>query len=261
MGNLIILDAFNFAFRFKRGSKVFAETYVSTVLSFAKSYDATKVIITADGKGGSHWRKDIFPEYKANRIKDQSPEEEEEFKQFFNEYLRALDLCEKKFHVIRIEGVEADDVASFIVSNGLDFNFQHTWLISSDKDWLQLVGPNTSYFSFLTRKEVSYAQWDELVSIPYQYFLGYKVLNGDKSDNIPGIKGVGEKRAIAILRPYEGDIYELMAALPIEGSSSYVSSVNAGKDIIERNIKLMDLQGFCAEAVGKENYTTIERLF
>ena len=94
-GRTLVVDALNLAFRWKHAGRTdFRNDYVATVVSLAASYKCSNVIITADW-GSSTYRKDILPEYKQNRKEkyDQQTEEEAQaFKDFFEEYEETLEL-------------------------------------------------------------------------------------------------------------------------------------------------------------------------
>ena len=86
IGNLLIVDGLNLAFRWKHQKKEFyKQEYIRTVDSLAKSYNCGDIVILGDG--GSDYRKSIDPEYKANRkerYKDQTEEERKEFEDFLD---------------------------------------------------------------------------------------------------------------------------------------------------------------------------------
>lgn len=259
--NMMIVDAMNLAFRWKHnGMLTFANDFVSTINSLAASYDAGTIIVAADWKGSSY-RKELFPEYKANRkelIANQTAQEKEQARKFFDEYERTLELVDqqKNQHLFRYEGVEADDIAAYIVSRLNDYGFSQAWLISSDRDWDLLVGEYVSRFSYVTRKEITLDTWDYPVS-PEQY-ISLKVLEGDKGDNIEGIPGVGPKRAAALIEQY-GSAFDIYDACPLPGKAKYIQSVNENREIIPRNYELMDLVSFCQDAIGHENVQDIGR--
>lgn len=259
--NMMIVDAMNLAFRWKHAGQFnFADDYLATTKSLATSYDAGTIIIAADW-GGSTYRKEIYPEYKANRkelIANQTPEEKEQARLFFDEYERTLEKLDtaKDINVLRYQGVEADDIAAYVVSRLHDYGFNQAWLISSDRDWDLLVGTHVSRFSYVTRKESTLDTWDYPVA-PSNY-LSYKVLIGDKGDNIPGIPGVGPKRAASLIDQY-GDALDIYDACPLPGKAKYIQAVNENKEQILVNYELMDLQSFCQEAIGHENVNDIGR--
>lgn len=259
--NLMIVDAMNLAFRWKHsGATKFVDDYIATVLSLAKSYEAGTIVIAADW-GGSTYRKSLYPEYKANRkelVDKQTPEEKEQARVFFDEYERVLEAMDKRkeFQVLRYKGVEADDIAAYICSRLHDYGFNQAWLISSDRDWDLLISPHVSRFSYVTRKEHTLDTWDYPVS-PEEY-ISFKVLTGDTGDNVPGVPGVGPKRAAALIEQY-GSAMDIYDAIPLPGKQKFIQAVNDSKDQILINYELMDLVSFCQEAIGHSNVTDIGR--
>jgi 5'-3' exonuclease len=259
--NLMIVDTMNLAFRWKHaGQTRFSHDYLSTVLSLAASYNAGTIIAAADW-GGSTYRKSLFPEYKANRkelVEKQTEEEKELARQFFDEYERTLEELDKHkdIRVLRYKGVEADDIAAYICSRLHDYGFEQAWLISSDRDWDLLIGERVSRFSYVTRKEHTLDTWDYPVS-PDQY-ISYKVLTGDPGDNVPGVPGVGPKRAAALIEQY-GSAMDIYDAIPLPGKQKFIQAVNDSKEQILINYELMDLVSFCQEAIGYNNVQDIGR--
>lgn len=251
--NILIVDAMNLAFRWKhQGVSKFVDEYLKTVKSLAKSYDCGKIVIAAD-HGGSTYRREIFPEYKANRkelYKNDSAEEKEATRKFFDEYERVLEACDREFTLLRYEGVEADDIAAHLVGRRVELDIDQIWLISSDRDWDLLVGENVHRFSTVTRKEQTLDTWDNPVS-PEDY-LTYKCLVGDKGDNIPGVPGVGPKRAASIIAEF-GSIFDICDACPLPGKYKYITELNKSVDQLLKNVELMDLVTYSEEAIGKHN--------
>ena len=204
-GNLLIVDGFNIIWRWVHAKKLdFQFDFIRTVESLAKSYNCGGIVVLGDG--GSSYRKEIYPEYKANRREKLAEQTEEEAEQF-QEILEEFDLSLKSFQergipTLRFGGVEADDIAAYIVQKRKDFNINEIWLISSDKDWDLLVQDDVSRFSTVTRKETTIHNWDEHYEVDPEMYLTFKCLAGDKGDNIPGIKGVGPKRAAQLINEY-----------------------------------------------------------
>ena len=259
--NLMLVDSLNLAFRYKHnGTKNYAAKYLETVRSLARSYECNEVIILADFKGSS-WRKSIYPEYKGNRkiLQDKQTEEErEEFEEFFSDYLKTLDLLEKSgFTVLKYEGVEADDLAAYIVKYYSE-NYNHTWMISTDKDWDLLIKEDTSKFSYITRKEYSLNNWDEHHDVNLEEFISFKVLVGDTGDNVIGVEGIGPKRASALIKEF-GSALDIMDYLPIDRKAKFIQNLNAFGDKILLNYQLMDLLTFCEEAIGLDNIEDLRR--
>ena len=261
-GNLLIVDGLNIAFRWKhQGVLDFKYDYIRTVESLAKSYNAGQIIILADG--GSFYRKEIFPEYKANRKEkyaDQTEQEAKEFEMFMAEFSNTLTLLKEKYPVFQFKGVEADDIAAYIVK---EFDYDDCWLISSDKDWDLLINEKVSRFSTVTRKETTVHNWDEHYDFEIPDYITFKCLTGDKGDNVPGIPGIGPKRAVQLMQQY-GDVFDIYGACPIDGKYKYIQNLNENAEQLLMNVELMDLLTYCDEAIGKENTevinTTLERV-
>lgn len=264
-GTVLIVDSLNLAFRWKHQKALFFLTeYTQTVESLKKSYKASQVIILSDW-GKSKYRKDLFPEYKYNREKareEQSPEDEAYFEKFFAEYLKIIDhyRTNTKYPVFRFQGVEADDIAAHIVNNRKRYGFSRVWLISSDKDWDLLCNPETSRFSYVTRKEITYDTYADHYDWGVDDYISIKCLQGDSGDNVPGVLKVGPKTALKLVKEY-GTTLDIADAIPLPGKYVYIKNINDfGADALRLNYQLMDLISFCDEAIGSENINEIERV-
>lgn len=260
---IMLVDALNLAFRYKHSRATeFVDDYLRTVDSLRKSYKCSKVIITCD-QGSSSYRKAIHPEYKQNR-KDkyelQTAEEAEEFEAFFKEFNKVVDTYIEvdDYPVIRFDKVEADDIAAYIVRK---CSKTHTiWLMSSDKDWDLLVDNSVSRFSYVTRKETTIDNWNEHYEYNPEDHISIKCLTGDSGDNIPGVPGIGPKKAHALVREY-GSTYDIIASLPIHSKYKHIASLNDfGANNLIRNYKLMDLVTHCGEAIGEDNCRKIDEV-
>jgi len=257
----LVVDALNLAFRWKhQGRTDFRYEYQSTVKSLAKSYDCRNIIITADW-GSSTYRKEISPEYKQNRkdkFAEQSEEERIAFEEFFEEFEAALDVLEEDYPVLRYRGVEADDVAAHLVKHKDKYNLEYIWLISSDRDWDLLIQEKVGRFSYVTRKEVRLDNWNEHYDIAPEEYISMKCLTGDKGDNVPGIPGIGPKRAVQLIRDY-GDAMDIYNATPIESKYKYIQALNENAEQLLVNYELMDLMTYCDDAIGQDNIEDIGR--
>lgn len=258
--NVLIVDAMNVAFRWKhQGKEDFKEDYLRTVQSLAMSYECSKIIIAAD-QGSSAFRKEIDPEYKGNRkekYKDQTEKEKEAMVKFFEDYEKSLELMAEKYLVLRRQSVEADDLAAYIVKHKKKFNIEDIWLISSDRDWDLLISDEVSRFSTVTRKETTVFNWDEFFDFPQEDYISYKVLTGDKGDNIPGISGIGPKRASDLINQY-GSAFDIHDSLPLEGSYKHIKTLNESGDLLLKNYAMMDLLTYCDEAVAHPGHSLEE---
>ena len=158
----------------------------------------TRTIIVFDGKGGSNRRRKIFPQYKMgrkmshrlNRTHDFLTREEEKKMMIFQlnrivEYLECLPVT-----LINMDGIEADDVIGYCAKHIFD---NKSTIMSTDKDFLQLIDENIRVYSPTKKKMYDEEKVVEEYGISSHNFLLYRMLDGDVSDSIPGIKGVGLK--------------------------------------------------------------------
>jgi 5'-3' exonuclease len=258
----MVVDALNLAFRYKHsGARNFAEDYLRTVESLKKSYKAKWVIIAAD-QGSSSYRKAIYPLYKQNRKDkyDQQTEAERiEFEIFFEDFTNTLELLGEHYPVLRFQGVEADDIAAYIVGKKRKLSVDEIWLMSSDKDWDLLIKPGVGRFSYVTRKEVTWDNWNDHYAFEPEQYISVKCLMGDSGDNVPGIAGVGPKRAQQLVEEY-GTTWDIINSIPLHGRYKYIAEINENKQQLELNYQLMDLVTYCTDAIGIENCKQIDEI-
>lgn len=257
--NLLIVDANNLSYRWLQRPNYdsFGDDFVRTVQSLAKSYEAQRTIVCFDF-GKSYYRMDMHDEYKGTRKKPQDEDEIKKYENFFA-VLNALP-DELDEEVLKFRGVEADDILAWITQNISD-RYDHTWVVSSDRDLYQLIDDNVSIFNIFSRKEVTIQTLEDDFEItPSQYMLS-RIIEGDKSDNILGIEGIGPKRAQTLAKEYN-TLDNLLEALPIKGRSKYIQNLNAGREQLIRNEKLINLKEYCVDAIcaGKEGNEPLNRL-
>lgn len=257
--NLLIIDANNLSYRWLQRPNYasFGADFIRTIQSLAKSYEAARTIVCFDF-GKSYYRMNMHEEYKGTRKK---PQEEEEIKKY-EDFFAVLNSLPEELdeEVLKFRGVEADDVLAWITQNVSD-RYDHTWVVSSDRDLYQLVDENISIFNIFGRKEVTLQTLTEDFDVtPSEYMLS-RIIEGDKSDNILGIEGIGPKRAQALAREHK-TLDKLLDALPIKGRSKYIQNLNAGHDQLVRNEKLINLKKYCVDAItaGKYGDEPIEKL-
>ena len=242
----LIVDALNLAFRWKhQGRTDFRYDYQKTVQSLASSYGCSEVIIAADW-GSSSYRKELYPDYKQNRkekFAEQSEEERIAFEEFFEEFEATLEVLAEDYILLRYKGVEADDVAAHLVKHKNAYDLENIWLISSDRDWDLLIQDTVSRFSYVTRKEVTLENWSEHYDVKPEEYISLKCLTGDKGDNVPGIPGIGPKRAQQLIEQY-GNAFSIYEATPIDSKYKYIQTLNENADQILTNYELMDLITF-----------------
>lgn len=151
-------------------------------------------------------RLEIYPEYKAGR-KPAPPDFYEQIP-ILHELLEAFG-----WPLYELDDYEADDILGTLADQASKQGIE-TCLITSDLDALQVVGPLTHVYALkkgLTNIELFNPEsFGEKYGIRVDQFLDLKALKGDSSDNIPGVPGIGEKTAVALLQEYEtlDGIYE-----------------------------------------------------
>jgi len=261
---LLIIDSLNLAFRYKHsGATDFAEDYLRTVNSLKKSYKASHVIMACD-QGSSSYRKELYPEYKQNRKDKQAEQTDAEaaaFELFFEDFLATLEHIKVNtdYPVVKFQGVEADDIAAYIVSKKSSLPFDEIWLVSSDKDWDLLVGPKVSRFSYVTRKEVTHENWQDHYEWTQDEYISVKCLMGDTGDNVFGVPSIGPKRAHSLVQEF-GSTWDIIASIPLNGKYKYIQELNKCKDRLMLNYQLMDLVTHCEQAVGVDNCKIIDNI-
>ena len=164
-----------------------------------RTIDPTRVICVFDGQASSSSRKSINPEYKATRnIKritnwELFDDKDDEFASMtmqmhrLVEYLQCLPVT-----LISIDKVEADDTISYLAQK-FAANGKKVTIVSSDKDFLQIVNDNIEVYSPIKKKTYQKKDIQEEIGLIPENYLIMKALLGDNSDNLTGIKGLGPK--------------------------------------------------------------------
>ena len=257
--NLLVIDGNNVSYRYIQRANYdsYEEDFKRTVASLAKSYKARRTIVCFDF-GKSYYRMNLLGDYKGTRKKAETEEEIEHAEKFFAVLNRLPEELDEE--VMKFRGIEADDTIAYITQN-VSSRYDHTWIVSSDKDIIQLVDDNISIFNIFSRKEITkqYLQ-DELALTPSEFMLS-RIIEGDKGDNIIGIEGIGPKRAQALAKEYK-TLDNLLKALPIKSKSQYITNLNAGRDRLIRNETLINLKRYHQTAIdaGKEGDDPMEIL-
>ena len=215
-------------------------------------FDPTRVIVVWDGKGGSANRKNIDPNYKANRatsrithwgLYDTKAEETEALiGQLFRtkDYLECLPLQQ-----IMMEKLEADDIIAYLAQQA-DKNNKKITIVSSDKDFLQMVNKNIEVYAPVKKKVFKADNIkDELKVISENYNI-VKALLGDNSDGLKGVKGLGIKTIISqfpdlVNKPSMTLDYVFQVCEDNIDGKKIFSKIIHEWDKVETNYKLMNL--------------------
>lgn len=216
-----------------------------------KNIAPTRVIMVFDGKNGSAKRRQIYPEYKANRkfkIRLNRSEVVDKQDNQLEQLIRVIQYLENlPITVVTAEATEADDVIAYIANDYLaQKDDSQVFIMSSDKDFYQLVNERIHIWS-PTKKRFYYTEdvHTEYGIYPRNFAL-YRALLGDKSDNIGGVDGIGEKTVQSKFNLLTedkqvslDDLKQYAAAQPPK-VKIYQKFLEA-EQLIERNIQLMQL--------------------
>jgi DNA polymerase-1 len=167
--------------------------FVNTIRRFIDEQNFDKVVVMWDGDDNSSTRKLIYPQYKEQRRDrdneyklDSFTEQKERIKQYLEDcYIRQ----------INVDNNEADDLIAYYCQ--ISENEQKT-IYSGDKDLTQLISDKVSVYYPRTKETYHLGSKIkcDVYEFPHQNIKTYKILSGDKSDNIDGISGLGEKTLI-----------------------------------------------------------------
>ena len=216
-------------------------------------FDPTRVIIVWDGKGGSGNRQNINPDYKAQRANTRITHwglydtKAEETEALIGQLYRVQDYLEcLPIHQIMMEKLEADDIIAHIAKQATNSKVKKCTIVSSDKDFLQLIDETVEVYAPVKKKTFSKKNiLQELGVHPENYNL-VKALVGDNSDNLAGVKGLGIKTIIKEFPKLITDsnltldyIYDVCEQ-KLENKKIF-SKVLHEWNKVENNFKMMDL--------------------
>lgn len=257
--SLLLIDGNNLAYRWlqRKNYNSFQEDYLRTIESLSKSYNAERTIVCFDF-GKSYYRMELLDSYKGNRIKPKEEEEQKHYEEFFtclNDIPNML-----PYQTLKFRGLEADDIITFLTQN-ISPNYEHTWIVTSDRDMYQLLSDRISIFNIFSKKEIDIAYFLETYNLVPEEYLFSRILEGDKSDNIIGVEGVGPKRAQQLAKEYK-TLDNLLKALPLKGKSKYISNLNSSKEKLLINEQLISLKKYNQKVIdcskdGKEVWNVL----
>ena len=209
----------------------------------------TRVMVIYDGVGGSQRRRKLSPNYKANRKPGKritrwdafknATEEKEAMKIQFSRLLEYLETL--PINVISIDKIEADDTIAYVTTNLLE---DEVIIMSADQDFLQLVNDRVTVWSPIKKIFYTPEKVLEDYGIPAHNFLMYKILMGDKSDNLEGVKGLGPKKLPKILPDISSKTLDLDFILDYasKGTEPMHKRITESVNQLTLNEKLMDLK-------------------
>lgn len=219
-----------------------------------RSFKPTRVVLVFDGKGGSQRRRKLYPAYKQNRKPpvrlnrsyDLTTDDEEKQNMKF-QLISLVQMLEcLPVTILALDNVEADDVIAYI-SQLVTLNNGESIIYSTDKDFFQLAADNIKIYNPVKKKTFSSEVILEDYGIHPKHFHFFRALNGDKSDNINGVKGVGE----TVLKKYLPEIADPTQEINLQFIEQkyagvkkvpkVITNILSNQSLVERNLQLMNL--------------------
>lgn len=238
--------------------------FLNTIRRFIEEHNFDKIVVFWDGEGNSSKRKILYPQYKENRIQEQNEFKVQSFtfqKERVKQYLEEMFVRQ-----VNVDNNEADDLIAYYCQIAKN---EKITIFSSDKDLTQLISENVSIYSPSAKQ--MYKNGDKIKlkehEIPHNNILTYKILTGDKSDNIDGIYYLGDKTLFKLfpeLLEQELTITDILSKaetlLKEDKENTALKNLLTGKtksgiygdEYYEINKKIVDLSDPMIDDEGKE---------
>ena len=237
--------------------------FVNILRKFLEEHNHDKVVVFWDGESNSSIRKSIYPQYKENRRESMN---EYKYESYLYQRNRVKQYLEEIFvRQIEVEDNEADDLIAHYCKISKD---EKIIIFSADKDLTQLISENVTIYSPITKQYFKNGDMISInkVDIPHYNVLVTKVFTGDKSDNIDGIQGLGEKTLVKMFpqlleKPCTiEEILDYARNIPQEKPSKTLTNLLTGKtkstifgeEFYTTNKKIVDLTNPLITENGKE---------
>jgi len=215
---------------------------LNMLIKFVKDYAPRRMAVVFDASGKT-FRDEIFSEYKAHR-----PPMPNDLRSQVEPLLTILRA--QGWPVLRIEGVEADDVIGTLACRAAKAG-QQVLISTGDKDMAQLVDGSITLINTMSNSVLDRAGVKAKFDVFPEQMIDYLALVGDSSDNIPGIEKVGPKTAAKWLNQY-GTLDQLVEHVA-EISGKVGENLRAGLETLELSRKLATIRTDCELPVAAEN--------
>jgi len=233
--------------------------FLKSLRVYVQTFQTEKVFIAWDG-GKSKKRMALHPTYKENRaLEKKTPEQ----KMNYDELIAQLPIIKQAtldlgLYTMEGPGIEGDDLIALMAKKCNQLG-QHAIIISSDSDFHQLVTPYISVYSTRNQKghrHVTHENFSEVHDgLTPENYLQFKALQGDSSDDIPGVKGVGEKTAKKLLVEF-GSVENWRSAVATGTTtpSKMLQRIIDGWDQYELSKSMIDLHNPLADFATAKIY-------
>lgn len=224
--------------------------FLKTLLILNETFQPKDIFIAWEN-GTSNWRRSLYPEYKSNRYygklnryyESDIPETAENQASQLSTLIRCLSTVPvRQFFV---EGLEGDDIIAWLVMHQLP-TAEKKIIISTDKDLYQLTSGNVEQWSLSRKVVITESDVLSLFQVSPQNFGILKALSGDKTDNVPGVKGIGFKTVPKLFpflgtnEPYDIEFIISYASANLN-KSSYYRRIFESADDVRKWYKLVQL--------------------
>jgi DNA polymerase-1 len=237
--------------------------FVNILRKFLEEHNHDKVVVFWDGESNSSIRKSIYPQYKENRRESMN---EYKYDSYLYQRSRVKQYLEEIFvRQLEVEDNEADDLIAHYCKISKD---EKIIIFSADKDLTQLISENVTIYSPITKQYFKNGDMISInkVDIPHYNVLITKVFTGDKSDNIDGIQGLGEKTLVKLFPQLQEkpctieEILDYARNIPQDKPSKTLTNLLTGKtkstifgeEFYTTNKKIVDLTNPLITENGKE---------
>jgi DNA polymerase-1 len=207
--------------------------------SLRKQYPQSPFAVVFDAKGGT-FRDEMYADYKANR--PSMPDDMRVQIEPLHASVRAMG-----FPLLCVEGVEADDVIGTLARSSAAAD-RPVVISTGDKDMAQLVDGHITLVNTMNETSMDVEGVKAKFGVAPEQIIDLLALMGDSSDNIPGVKGVGEKTAVALLVGVNGGLKELyeqldqVPNLPIRGAKTLPAKLLEHKDMAFLSYRLATIK-------------------
>ena len=274
--HILVIDAMNMLIRSFSLLKAMSPTghHIGGLVGFLRSlgyvtriFEPTRVIIVWDGKGGSGNRQNVDPNYKAHRANTRITHwglydtKKEETEALVGQLLRTRDYLEcLPVQQIMMEKLEADDIIAYLAQEASK-NKKKMTIISSDKDFLQMVDKYVSVYAPVKKKTFTPDNIQEEIKVHPKNYNIIKALLGDNSDGLRGVKGLGIKTIVSefpdvVNKPNTELNYVFNICEERLDSKKIFAKIVHEWDRVETNYKLMNLHESVLD--NKEKDTILE---
>ena len=262
MKNVIIIDALNMFLRSyvisphldRKGWPVGGTIgFLKSLQKVARDFDADEVIIAWDGHEGSQRRRSMNSDYKGgrkpvrfNRRMVELPPEKEEANKGYQQVRLMEYLNEMPVIQLVADFTEADDIIALVINHPRYEGWKKT-IISSDKDFFQLCRDDVQIYRPIQKKIVTKDSIIEDFKIHPNNFAIARAIEGDKSDNLPGIKGAGlktiAKRFPYLVREDEYEVADIIRDCAMQSKKLKIhENIQNNEKLIKDNYAIMQLQ-------------------